>query len=294
MALTENVRAWQASGEMVEVGGHEIFVHSNEPGGADGVPLVLLLHGFPSSSQDWQPMLELLTDLPTLAFDCLGFGLSAKPPHHDYTLFEQTDIAEQLVARQAGGRDVFVIAHDMGTTVANELMARDIEAKLEMRLAGVLLFNGSMVLEAASPTPAQKLLRSRFGPLAARLTNRPVFRQQFGSIFSEAHPLTDAACDDDWALICHNGGRTLGHRLISYMDERIIHAERWHGAIRDWPGKLSLAWGMLDPVATPNVLAAMRELRPAVPVAELPQLGHYPQREDPQAMAAILRDALKS
>ena len=80
------------------------------------------------------------------------------------------------------------------------------------------------------------------------------FRQQFGSIFSEAHPLTDEEAADQWSLIAHDGGSRIGHRLISYMDERERRAERWHGALRDWPKPLSLAWGMVDPVATMNVL----------------------------------------
>ena len=178
----------------------------------------------------------------------------------------------------------------MGTSVATELMARDLEGRLGFELAGVLLFNGSIVLERASPTPAQKLLRSPLGPLAARLSSERVFRHQFGSVFSAAHPLSDEEAADQWSLVCHGGGRTLGHRLIAYMDERIEHADRWHGAIRDWP-RLQLAWGLLDPVATVAVLDALRELHPGVPVTELPDLGHYPQLEDPGRMAGIVGDA---
>ena len=72
------------------------------------------------------------------------------------------------------------------------------------------------------------------------------------------------------------------------MSERERLAERWHGAFRDWPGHLSLAWGLQDPVATPVVLSGLRELRPGVPVRELPQAGHYPQIEDPTAMAELI------
>jgi pimeloyl-ACP methyl ester carboxylesterase len=158
----------------------------------------------------------------------------------------------------------------MGTSVANELMARDLEGKLEMELAGVLLFNGSMVLERASPILGQRILRSRFGQLFARLSSERVFRQQFGSVFSAAHPLSEAEAADQ----CEE------------------HAGRWHGAIREWPGDLRLAWGLLDRVATTEVLAAMRELRPAVPVTELPELAHYPQLEDPRQIARALRSAL--
>jgi pimeloyl-ACP methyl ester carboxylesterase len=76
------------------------------------------------------------------------------------------------------------------------------------------------------------------------------------------------------------------------MDERFRHAERWHGALRDWPGQLHLAWGMLDPVASINVLEAVRGLRPQAPLAELPEIGHYPQIEDPVRLNSALQRAL--
>lgn len=282
--LTERVRAWRDRGTSEDFRGHAIHTFRQESEG----PLLLLLHGFPSSSYDWVPLLELLGGRNVLAFDFLGFGLSDKPRDSDYSLFWQADLTEELVRRHGAGRPVFVLAHDMGTSVANELMARDIEGKLEMELAGILLFNGSMVLEAASPTPAQRALRSRLGPLVARLSSERFFRHQFGSVFSAAHPLSEEEAADQWSLVCHNGGRTLGHRLVSYMDQRETYAERWHGAIRDWDGALSLAWGMLDPVATTAVLAALRELRPGVAVSELPELAHYPQVEDPRAIVSLL------
>lgn len=287
--LTERVRSWQARGKSEEFRGYPIHVFRQE---GDG-PLLLLLHGFPSSSYDWRLLLDRLPGRNVLAFDFLGFGLSAKPRSHDYSLFWQADLGEELVRRHGGGQPVFVLAHDMGTSVANELMARDLESQLDMELAGILLFNGSMVLEKASPTPAQKLLRSRLGPLAARLSSERFFRHQLGSVFSAAHPLGEEEAADQWSLVCHDGGRTLGHRLVSYMDQREEHAERWHGAIRDWPGDLRLAWGLLDPVATTEVLTALRELRPGVPVDELPELAHYPQVEDPGQISRALAAAMR-
>jgi pimeloyl-ACP methyl ester carboxylesterase len=286
--LSERVREWKQRGESAKFRGYEIHTF-RQPG--EG-PLLLLLHGFPSSSYDWRLLLREEPERNVLAFDFLGFGLSAKPPNHDYSLFWQADLTEELVRRRGEGRPVFVLAHDMGTSVANELMARDLEGKLEMELAGILLFNGSMVLERASPTPAQRALRSRVGPLVARLSSERVFRHQLGSVFSAAHPLTDREGIDQWALVRYNGGRILGHRLVSYMDQREEHAGRWHGAIRDWPGELSLAWGLQDPVATTDVLSALRELRPGVPVTELPELAHYPQLEDPRQMAHVLRGVI--
>jgi pimeloyl-ACP methyl ester carboxylesterase len=255
-------------------------------------PLLLLLHGFPSSSYDWRLLLEEETAHAILAPDFLGFGLSEKPRDHDYTLHWQADLVEELVSRHAAGTPVYLVAHDMGTSVATELMARDLDGGLGMELAGVMLLNGSMVQGAASPTLGQRLLRSPIGPLFSRLSSERFFRQQFGSIFSPGHPLTDEEAEDQWALIRAGGGRTLNHKTIAYMGERFKHAERWHGAIRDWPGPVSLAWGLLDPVATEKVLDAVTELRPAAPVSRFEDLGHYPQIEDPARVATVLQAAL--
>ncbi len=288
MALTERVETWAADGANEEFRGYEIHALTREGAG----PLVLYLHGFPSSSYDWRGLLALESAHAALTFDFLGFGLSDKPRDHHYTLAWQADLAEELVSRHGGGRPVFICAHDMGTSVATELLARDISGELSFEIAGVLLFNGSMILELAEPTLAQRMLRSRLGPVAARFSSERFFRHQFASIFSPDHPLSAEEEADQWSLITHKEGHRMGHRLVSYMDERVMYAERWHGAIRKWPGELSFAWGMQDPVATPAVLGGLRELRPEAPVTELPDLGHYPQLEDPAQIAAVLAGCL--
>jgi pimeloyl-ACP methyl ester carboxylesterase len=265
-------------------------IHVFERGGRD--PLLLFLHGFPSSSYDWRALLELETERAVLAPDFLGFGLSDKPRDHNYTLHWQADLVEELVRRQRDRRPVCIVAHDMGTSVATELMARDLEGSLDMELTGALLLNGSMVQDAASPTLGQRLLRSAVGPLFSRLSSERFFRQQFGSIFSPGHPLTDEEAEDQWALVCAAGGRTIAHKTIRYMEERFRHAERWHGALTNWPKPLSLAWGMLDPVATERVLDAVLALRPAAALTRYDDLGHYPQIEDARRVADALRQAL--
>lgn len=286
--LTSRVREWRSRGRDESFRGRRIHVYTR-----DGVrPPLVLLHGFPSSSYDWRGLLAANAEHAALAFDFLGFGLSDKPRDHTYTLAWQADLTEALVQRHLPGRSVFVVAHDMGTSVATELLARDIEGSLDMELAGVLLFNGSIVIERASLTRSQRLLRGPLGPLAARLANEPVFRREFGALFSPSHPLTDAEAADQWSLLTHDGGRRLGHRLIHYIDERVRYAERWHGAVRDWGGPLTFAWGERDPVATVAVLEALLELRPSAPTDRFAELGHYPQVEDPAVIAESLAGAL--
>ncbi len=284
MTLTDRAERWRAAGEVVRFREREIFVRRR---GGSG-PALLLLHGFPSSSYDWRGLWAALEpDRAIVAFDFLGFGLSAKPREHLYTLAWQADLAEELARRYVDG-PALLVAHDMGTSVATELMAREIEGRETVPMAGALLFNGSILLDRASPTVSQKLLRTRAGGLFAVLSSATYFRMQFGSLFSDGHPLSRAEADDQWSLLHHRGGNRLTHRLIHYMDERDRLTERWHGAFRDWPGELSLAWGMQDPVATDAVLDGLLALRPGVPLTRLEDLGHYPQVEAPERIAALV------
>jgi pimeloyl-ACP methyl ester carboxylesterase len=284
--LGARVNAWRAEGAHEQIRGRRIFVRRTQGEG----PLLLLLHGFPSSSFDWRETLHALSGRATVALDFLGFGLSEKPRDVDYSLLEQADIVEDAVAADRA-RPTVLVAHDMGTSVATELLARDIEGRLRIDLKAALLSNGSMILERASLTPGQKLLRSPLGGLAARVSSRRFFLREFAKLFSEQHPLSQEEAHDQWALWRRAGGNRIAHRLISYQDERIRFAERWHGAIAKWPGELQLAWGMLDPVATTNVLDGLRELRPSVPVTELRDVGHYLQIEEPERIAQLV-DAL--
>jgi pimeloyl-ACP methyl ester carboxylesterase len=281
--LTPRTLIWQAAGALEPTAGHDIFVARTAGGG----PAVVLLHGYPSSSYDWRYMLEELPGQRATAFDFLGFGLSDKPPGQVYSLHTQADLAEALILRHHD-QPVVLVAHDMGTSVVTELLARDLEGRLGFEIAAVLLFNGSMVIERASLTISQKLLRSRLGPIAARLSNQRSFRAQFARIFSEQHPLTPEEAADQWSLLSYGGGHRILDRLTFYLHERVTFAQRWHGALRDWPGTLELAWAGRDPVCTEAVLQAVLELRPHAPVHRLPDLGHYPQIEDPRAAAGIV------
>jgi pimeloyl-ACP methyl ester carboxylesterase len=282
-STTSRIDIWQAGGQVVEVNGHRLFMRTAAGAG----PPLLFLHGYPSSSYDWRHLLELLPEQEFACFDFLGFGLSEKPRDHVYSLLEQADLVEGIV-RLLDIDGVVLVAHDMGTSVATELLARDVEGRLPFRLHSVLLLNGSMILERASLTSSQKLLRSRLGPLAAKLSNERSFRAQFGRLFSPSHPLTEEEAADQWALLEYGGGNRILHRLTYYLHERVTYADRWHGALRDWDGELELAWGMLDPVSTEPVLAAVRALRPRAPVTRFAELGHYPQLEAAGAVAPIV------
>jgi pimeloyl-ACP methyl ester carboxylesterase len=278
--MPPSVIEWRDGGRFVPTGSGSVFVRSGQ---GDG-PTVLLLHGYPSSSFDYRGVVPQVAGRAWVTLDFLGFGLSDKPRPHRYSLFEQADIVEKVVAETTTG-PVVLIAHDMGTSVATELLARDLNGRLPFELQRAVLTNGSVILERASLRPIQKMLRGPLGPVVARFANRPMFTRGFAELFTDDNPLSAEEAEAQWALMSYNDGARIAHLLISYLDERVENASRWHDAVRDWPKPLGFVWGMDDPVATINVLDGLRELRPGGDVVELHGVGHYPQVEVPDAFA---------
>jgi len=279
--LPDGVRQWQDGGRLVSTGSGSVFVRSASGRG----PTVLLLHGFPSSSYDFRGVVERLGDRAWLTLDFLGFGLSDKPRPHRYSLLEQADIVQAVVA-DAGVGPMVLLAHDMGTSVATELLARDLSGALPFELQRAVLTNGSVIIERASLRPSQKILRGPLGPVFSRLTNERGFMRGFARLFSAQHPLSADEAEAQWALLAREDGQRILHLLCAYLNERVRFAPRWHGAVRDWPKPLGFLWATGDPVATTEVLAGLRELRPAGEVIELPGIGHYPQIEVPDEFTA--------
>ena len=255
-----------------------------------GTPL-LLLHGFPTSSFDFAEVWDdLARDRPLASFDFLGFGLSDKPRDFGYSLFEQADVATRVV-RELGWRRVHVLGHDMGTSVLTELLARRERGLLPFEVASITLTNGSVHVGMAHLTVGQRILRSKAGPLFARLGTRRTFKAQLRRVFAKPPP--DAVLDAMYELVAREDGAQRLPAIVGYIAERVRFERRWVGALERLDVPALVAWGALDPVA---ILPIGQRLAREIPGAELvtwDTLGHYPQVEDPAAFAGAVNGFLR-
>jgi pimeloyl-ACP methyl ester carboxylesterase len=215
-----------------------------------------------------------------LAADMLGFGFSSKPRRHAYSIMEQADVIETVIAQHDVTR-YHVLAHDYGDTVAQELLARD-NARLSRRIDSVCFLNGGLFPETHRPRLIQRLLISPLGPLLSRLLNRRTFARSMTAVFGPDTPPSASELGAFWTLISHENGHRLAHKLIHYMSERREHRERWLDALRNAQCPLALIDGAADPISGAHMVARYRELVGKGYIAELPGIGHYPQVETPE------------
>jgi pimeloyl-ACP methyl ester carboxylesterase len=293
-----SLEQWQRLGARFDFRGHSMFgVDSGEPERAteasDATPdaspereALLLIHGFPTSSHDWAPLWPALTRrFRCLTLDMLGFGLSAKPWPHAYSIIEQADLFTDFLAAK-GIPAAHVLAHDYGVTVAQELVARH-NAGGPLQLRSVCLLNGGILPELHRPFRIQRLLASRLGPLIARLTSYRAFAANMRNLWG-ARPLPDADLRELWSAVSRDRGTRVMPGLIGYMAERRRHRARWVGALEQLDAPLSVIIGMDDPISGAHVAAGCREVFPQAVVVDLPGVGHYPQLEAPAEVLAAL------
>ena len=145
--LTPALQHWQAQGGMVALGGHRLFVAQAGQHGS----VLLLIHGYPTSSYDWHPLwAPLATRHRLIAPDLLGMGFSDKPADHAYGIENHADLLEALLDR-LGVQQVHIVAHDLGVSVAQEMLARRQTHPLAPRIQSLTLLNGGVCPEAYQP-----------------------------------------------------------------------------------------------------------------------------------------------
>jgi len=275
---------WIAAGarQPVRLGAseREIFVRTAGAG-----EWCTLLHGFPTSSFDWHLVWDALSARRRLlAFDFLGFGDSDKPADHDYSLHEQADLTQALWRAHDVRRSGLVV-HDYGVSVAQELLARRAEGRLDVEVPFVVFLNGGVYPDLHRPQPVQlMLLDPEQGPQVGKLANEDAFGRGLVRTFSPAHQPSLDELHELWRSVSRRDGHRIGHRLIQYIRDRQRHGERWVRALETTDVPRHFLWGDLDPVSGGHMADRIVERLSGADVVRFPDVGHWPQLEEPAAV----------
>ena len=277
------LKTWREEADFFVYKTHTIFF--KEAGSGE---TLLLIHGFPTASWDWQQLWpELIKRYHVIVLDLLGFGFSDKPRNYPYSILDQAELIEQLM-RHKKISQLKIMAHDYGDTVAQELLAR-FNARQKrgedgIEITHLCLLNGGLFPETHRPLWVQKVLMSPLGFIVSRFFNRKKLGKNFKRIFGAKTQPSEAALDDFWTLIEGNGGRYVFHLLIRYMAERVEHRARWVGALQAARLPIRLINGSADPISGAHMVERYKALVPSPDVVELEGIGHFPLIEAPEAV----------
>ena len=280
---------WKSKGKFIQVNNNRLFVIDTNNGINTSQKSMVILHGYPTSSFDYYKVLpELSKNYRVILHDHLGFGFSDKPKDVNYSLVTQADIALELW-RQLGLKKIFLFAHDYGTSVATEIIARYNANELDIEIEQLILTNGSIHIELSQLRTIQKLLKHKIlGKYIAKLTNFPIFRKNMKNIYFDTSRVTDNELKEMWKLIELDGGRKVIHKLTQYINERYLHWNRWVGALKETQIPTKIIWAKNDPIAVPAIAELLAEEIPNNTLNWIENTGHFLMLENPDELLDLI------
>lgn len=290
----ETFESWSDRASQLEIEGLRLAVHDDGPSDA---PTITFLHGYPSSSLDALPVLERLgDDVRMLSLDLPGFGASAKPPDHPYSIHGAADAVVALWQARAVSTTV-LLAHDYGVSVAQELLARHAEGALTVEVAGVVWCNGGLWSDLHRQTLGQQmLLDPEHGAAVAEAMDEAALTNGLQGTWGTRRPMSEAESHGIWRSMEHDGGSKIAHRLLHYVADRLEHGPRWIAALETSSVPMRFVWGDLDPVSGAHVADRMEERMggwpPGRELQRLADVGHWPPLEAPDEVADAVRSLL--
>lgn len=248
-------------------------------------PVVLLLHGFAGSAEDWRTMVGHLASLGyrAIALDLLGFGRSAKPANAPYGLALMTTLGVALFDR-LGIATVTLVAHSMGGKYALALalnhpqrvnglalIATDgfVAPSPMVALGGAPIIGSCLLWVAARPMITRAMLKASFADPDRYVTPEVITRGR------------EALLGPD------------NRRALIALSRRYAASDLSQTGLRARLGELRLptllVWGAEDRVfpLDPVGYRAAASL-PNAQLVVIPACGHFPQIEAERALRGLL------
>ncbi len=275
---------WGKCGKYFEWRDHHVYYQRGGEGEA-----LLTIHGFPTCSWDWAWVSRsLVEDFHMIVPDLLDYGLSLNGRKRVCTIMDQADMLEALM-KHRNAQEAHILAHDVGDTVAQELIARHNEGRLSFTIKSVLFLNGGMLPQLHRPRPAQTLLAGPFGSLFARAATKAKMLKGLAEVFGPDTRPTGQSLNEFWPAMVGVNGRGAFARRIRYMAERRRHADRWVGALKNTTLPMMLINGLADPVSGAHAADGFEREIPNAKVVRLPGIGHFPQIEAPDTIVELVQ-----
>ena len=268
--------------------------------GDPGSPLLLLIHGWPTSSIDWFDVASRLsTRFRVCALDFPGYGFSDKPPGWGYSLRRDAELVEFYLSEVIGADAGVMVGHDRGDSVALLLAARCAAGRSATRLTHLVLSNGNIFLPLSNLTGAQRQILdpATWPKLAEMLTAERLAEGMGASTFTPPRKAGDPDVEALSATFGHNNGVAVLHDTIQYLFERSRDEQTWLTVLAEAPFPVTLIWGLNDTVSPPRVASYVWHnylmLKPGGSrLYFVPDANHYLQVDRPDAVVSVLLHAL--
>jgi pimeloyl-ACP methyl ester carboxylesterase len=254
----------------IELAGSPVFYRRGKVVAAAAEPLYL--HGIPTSSDQWIPLLERTGGI---APDLLGFGRSGKAGNLDYTIDGQARFVEELLEALAIER-VTLVLHGWGAAGGLLFAQRN-----PRRVERLMVCNALPLFEGFQWPQIARLWRR---PLVGELVMGSTSRWLLARTLRKGGRFTDAQLKAIWTQFDQGTQRAI-LRLHRATDETRLAEAGAHLGTLEMP--TLVVWGERDPWLPPRLAHAYAQRLPQGKLALLPDARHWPWLDDPSVVERI-------
>jgi len=245
--------------------------------GPKGSPVVVLLHGFPSSSHMFRDLIPQLGDkFHIIAPDYVGFGYSDAPSVRDfeYTFDNLSAHVEDLLFMSLGLKQFSIYVQDYGAPVGYRIASKHPDA-----IQSIVVQNGNAYEEGIGPAfdPMKPFWADRNSD-----TEKPVrgLLTKDTTLFQYTHGVADSdrISPDSYTLdqyfLDRPGNAEIQLDLLYNYQSNVAQYDRWHEYFRRRQPRMLILWGKNDPFFTVEGAKAYQR---DIPTAELHLIdtGHF-------------------
>ena len=247
-----------------------------EVGPAGAREAVVLVHGSPTSSRDWESLIGQVGGFArAVALDLPGFGRADKPSRFDYSLDGYADFLAAAIA-ELGIARAHIVAHDIGGPIALRWAVAN-----PAGFASIVLINTGL-LSGYRGHPMARIWRT---PLLGELVQLTLTRSIWRLAVRRGNPrlpreFVDRIYDDYDA-----GTRATVLKLYRSM-EPVVRSDALAARLRELDRPALVVWGSGDPYIGVEHAEGNRAGFPQAEVVMLAESGHWPMADDPDGFAA--------
>lgn len=250
-----------------------------------GVPVVLV-HGTPSCSTEWRHVMKrLLPARRVIAMDHLGFGSSARPPDwRTYSFAWHRENLRAFLKQLEGPLDLVV--HDVGGPIALPLVAELGPRVRSLTIVQSWLWDlGEVDGSFARNRAMMGSALMRWAYLSWNFSPKVMVKLAWGKRL----PLTKALHHEFIAQFPTKESRAaLWGFVRAIVDEGASGSLAAEGArLAATKVPTTIVWGRADGMVKPLHLERWKSVLPAARYVELDDVGHFPQIEAPEEVAAM-------
>ncbi|MFK7770518.1 MAG: alpha/beta fold hydrolase [Saprospiraceae bacterium] len=281
--MDNEILLWKNKGQFLEINGHQIFYIQEGSG-----PQLLILHGYPYNTFEWKFVWkELVKKYSIVTFDYLGMGFSDKPQDHVYSFREHCEMINQLLDI-LNINTTHILSHDLGVSIAQELIARDREGKNNFKIESLVYMNGGLFMDTYQPRLIQRLLSQSpkpIGKLLSNLLSKPKLDKTIKNVFGPETQPSELLLQQFWDILNYKDGKAIAYLIGRLVFDKVNHQERWISAMQSTSVPMCFINGPSDPNSGIHMANRYEELIPNPNVKLLDDnIGHWPQIEDPKGV----------